>query len=223
MLIFFCFLLVLMILFLLNFTRQISKRFEKQFELLDEQDEYLEQPTRVIKRDPLTGMIILSPSEEKWLAEKIIHDSQEWDKFLKRKETETPLIFEKVYNEGVGGRRVLEVGDLCWENNTSITSILLAIRYEDDRGIGIISYDGIEFRPVVDGKFIEIIQNLAELPCLELDEDHIDIHIEPEHHLIAQRQPPDFKNWSIDGEGWSGSWATKKFGEHGITFDASEG
>lgn len=214
MLILFLLLSVISTLFLLNFILHISERFSPISPIQEN------QISRIRKIDPLTGMTILSPSEKEWLAKEKIRHDQEWNDFLKKKEVKTPLILEKVYINGINGRRVLEVGDLCWYNAMQRTSILFAVRYEDDLTFDVISFDGLKFEPIEKGGFTEIIQDLTKLPQLEFDEGYINIYVKPEYYLIADSKYPDYK-WTIGGEGWTGCSAIQKFHEHGYGFDAS--
>lgn len=147
--------------------------------------------------------------------------------FKRRVPIETPLIRAKLLEETFNGVGVAEVGDLCWWPNTDHSYVLAAATLNDGKHVVVGYEDGI-FSLISSERrdYQMVLDNLQRLPALELDDDHIDIHFAKDRQLLVMYQPCDCQDrkhgWNVDGFGWSGSLACKKFAEHGMSCSVEE-
>ncbi|OGI22327.1 MAG: hypothetical protein A2808_01020 [Candidatus Moranbacteria bacterium RIFCSPHIGHO2_01_FULL_55_24] len=142
--------------------------------------------------------------------------------FEQRMTRDTPKLRQEFEHAVIDGKRVVEVGDMVWWQNTDHTQLLAACRLEDGSFL-VLGYDDGTFVIPKPSRHSWVLSGLEVLPKLELDDGKINIHFGEEHYLMAAYSYDENDGrhkWMYVGTGYSGDAALEAFAKHGMSFHA---
>ncbi len=150
----------------------------------------------------------------------------EVERFKSFKKKLTPVLRREYQSATVDGVPVAEVGDLVWWPDPGKIVVLAGVKLTDGR-FQILGFENGKFEvPTASGNSW-LLNNLKEMPRLELDDDHVRVSITDELGLMVTYSR-DYSiagssyTWGFSGTTWSGSAACRKFAEHGITLSMEQ-